>query len=98
MLTGLHLRNFKCFGQLSLQCAPLTLMTGLNGMGKSSVIQALLVLRQSFETRELHDGNLLLAPEPAQILELGLRSCLKMRLQTPSRLVCAQRILCYRTG
>ena len=61
MITNIHLRNFKCFDQLDLKCAPLNLLTGLNGMGKSSIIQALLVLRQSFETRELHEGNLLLA-------------------------------------
>ena len=67
MLTKIHLTNFKCFEHLDLTCAPLTLLTGLNGMGKSSVIQALLVLRQSFETRELHDGNLLLAGARADL-------------------------------
>lgn len=61
MLTNIHMSNFKCFKKLDLECRPLNLLTGVNGTGKSSVIQALLVLRQSFETRELHDGNLLLA-------------------------------------
>lgn len=36
----------------------LTLLTGLNGMGKSSVIQAMLALRQSFETGVLNKGEL----------------------------------------
>lgn len=49
MLTNLRLENFKCFEALSLPCAPLTLLCGLNGMGKSSVFQALLALRQSVE-------------------------------------------------
>ncbi|GAB0058712.1 hypothetical protein SIID45300_03067 [Candidatus Magnetaquicoccaceae bacterium FCR-1] len=47
MITGIRLRNFKCFAKLDLPLANLTLLTGLNGMGKSTVIQSLLVLRQS---------------------------------------------------
>ena len=49
MLTGLHLRNFKCFGQReSTVCSTLTLMTGLNGMGKSSVIPSFACLAAIF--------------------------------------------------
>ncbi len=47
MLKRIKLSNFKCFENLDMSLAPLTLLSGLNGMGKSSVIQALLVLRQS---------------------------------------------------
>ena len=49
MLTNIKLENFKCFEVLDMPCAPLTLLCGLNGMGKSSVFQALLALRQSVE-------------------------------------------------
>ena len=63
MLRTIKLTHFKCFEQLNLNCAPLNLLCGLNGMGKSSVIQALLVLRQSFETGELRNGRLVLAGE-----------------------------------
>ena len=63
MLKKINLANFKCFEQLDLDCTSLNLLCGLNGMGKSSVIQALLVLRQSFETGELHDGRLVLGGE-----------------------------------
>ena len=49
MIHNLKLSNFKCFETLDLTCAPLTILCGLNGMGKSSVIQALLVLRQSID-------------------------------------------------
>ena len=45
MLRYIKLTNFKCFEQLDMPCAPLTLLCGLNGMGKSSVIQALRVLQ-----------------------------------------------------
>ena len=60
MLRRIGLRNFKCFEALDLPCAPLNLLCGLNGMGKSSVIQALLVLRQSFQTGDLLEGRLVL--------------------------------------
>lgn len=59
MLTRLELRNFKCFESLELHISPLTLLCGLNGMGKSSVIQALLLLRQSHITGELDEGLVL---------------------------------------
>ena len=68
MLREIRLANFKCFEALSLNCAPLTLLCGLNGMGKSSVIQALLVLRQSFVTGELKEGRLALSGE---LVDLG---------------------------
>lgn len=63
MLRNIKLVHFKCFEQLDLNCTSLNLLCGLNGMGKSSVIQALLVLRQSFETRELLNGRLVLDGE-----------------------------------
>lgn len=68
MLREIRLANFKCYEALNLNCAPLTLLCGLNGMGKSSVIQALLVLRQSFVTGELKEGRLALNGE---LVDLG---------------------------
>ena len=67
MLRKIKLSNFKCFQSLELNCAPLTLLCGLNGMGKSSVIQALLVLRQSFASGDLSDGRLVLGGELADL-------------------------------
>ena len=67
MLRKLGLTNFKCFKSMELTCAPLTLLCGLNGMGKSSVIQALLVLRQSSATGELREGRLVLGGELADL-------------------------------
>lgn len=48
MIKELHLKNFKCFESQNIPLGGLTLLTGLNGMGKSSVMQALLLIRQSF--------------------------------------------------
>ncbi len=67
MLRKIKLSNFKCFKSLELDCAPLTLLCGLNGMGKSSVIQALLLLRQSFQSGDLHNGRLVLGGELADL-------------------------------
>ena len=60
MLTKIGLTHFKCFQHANMDTTPLNLLCGLNGMGKSSVIQALLVLQQSFETGELANGRLVL--------------------------------------
>ena len=67
MLRRVDLSNFKCFERLELRCAAINLLCGLNGMGKSSLLQALLVLRQSVETGELHKGRLVLGGERADL-------------------------------
>ena len=71
MLRWIGLTNFKCFESLDLPCARLNLLCGLNGMGKSSVIQALLVLRQSFETEDLQAGRFVLG---GSLTDLGAGS------------------------
>lgn len=48
MINKIFLRNFKCFESQALDLRRLTLLAGLNGMGKSSVLQALLLIRQSY--------------------------------------------------
>ena len=47
MITRLTIENFKAFQYAELNLTELNLLTGINGVGKSSVIQALLLLRQS---------------------------------------------------
>ncbi|MGY3603255.1 MULTISPECIES: AAA family ATPase [unclassified Bradyrhizobium] len=59
MIKELALTNFKCFANQKIPMGSLTLLSGLNGMGKSSVIQSLLVLRQSFQSGILARGALL---------------------------------------
>lgn len=46
-LSAIELKNFKCFREQRIDLGMLTVLSGLNGVGKSSVIQALLLLRQS---------------------------------------------------
>src|SRR5258708_5448668 len=52
MLTQLQLRNFKCFENLDLHLAGLTLLTGFNSAGKSTVIQSLGILHQTVADEE----------------------------------------------
>lgn len=48
MIENIQLRNFKCFLDQEVSAGPLTIFSGLNGSGKSSVIQSLLLLRQTY--------------------------------------------------
>lgn len=47
MLTSVTLTNFKGARSLSVRLAPLTLLSGLNSAGKSTVLQSLCLIRQS---------------------------------------------------
>lgn len=49
MIRSIDVKNFKCFEKISVECRGLNLFTGINGMGKSTIIQALLLLRQTSE-------------------------------------------------
>jgi predicted ATPase len=60
MIRGIHLTEFKCFRDHLVALAPLTVLTGTNGSGKSTVIQSLLALRQSWEQRVLEERGLAL--------------------------------------
>jgi predicted ATPase len=52
MLTNLSLKHFKCFELLQLPLKPLTLLSGTNAAGKSSVLQALVLLHQTMREHE----------------------------------------------
>lgn len=56
MLTEIGVRNFKCFENQELELSNLNLFSGINSMGKSTMIQALLLLRQSEEQGSLDKG------------------------------------------
>ena len=52
MLTQIDLQHFKCFSLLKLPLRPLTLLSGANASGKSSVMQALVLLHQTMREHE----------------------------------------------
>ena len=54
MITQIEIENFKCFkNRVSFPLGKLTLLTGVNGRGKSTLLQSLLLMKQSIE----HDEN-----------------------------------------
>ena len=48
MISRLKINNFKSHKDTEISLGNLTVLTGVNGCGKTSLIQALLLLRQSF--------------------------------------------------
>lgn len=68
MITNIVLNNFKCFDQAEISFSPLTLLCGQNGMGKSSVVQTILLLRQSWLHGLLDKNEIMLNGE---LIHLG---------------------------
>ena len=64
MITQLELNTFKCFEVLKLPMAPLTLLSGINASGKSSVLQSIVLLHQTmldyeWSTRLMLNGSVI---------------------------------------
>lgn len=74
MIDRLTLRNYKAFQDAGIPLGPLTLLTGLNSSGKSSVLQSLALLRQSYES-----GDLMLSTLTDDEREAGRRTDLSGR-------------------
>ena len=77
-IRSVSVENFKCFTELDLPCAPLTLLTGKNSAGKSTVLQALLLLSQGLRESP-NVNNLSLNGE---LVELGSASSVVSRFST----------------
>ena len=82
MLTRLELRHFKCFALLKLPLAPLTLLSGANASGKSSAMQALVLLHQTvrdheWSTRLMLNGTAIRLGTVSDVIDqvYGRRSC-----------------------
>ncbi len=70
MLKSIELENFKAFGERSvISLAPITLIYGQNSAGKSSILQALQLLKQSLENKDVH--ALLLPRSDTSFVDLG---------------------------
>ena len=67
MLETIAIKNFKLLKDQLFHLNNLTIFSGLNGMGKSSLIQSLLLLRQSYEKNMLPSKGLSLVGEYVQI-------------------------------
>ncbi len=60
MIEFINVKNFKTLLNASFPLGSLNLLSGLNGMGKSTMVQSLLLLRQSHERNTLTSKGLLL--------------------------------------
>lgn len=70
MLHALELENFKAFGERArIPFAPITLIFGENSAGKSTILHALYLLKQSLTNRDV--GTLLLPRTENGIVDLG---------------------------
>jgi hypothetical protein len=70
MFKAIELENFKAFGERTrIEFAPITLIFGENSAGKSSILQALSLLKQTRQSRER--GALLLPRTEGGLVELG---------------------------
>src|SRR5229473_2709882 len=67
MLEHIHLENFKASRDVDVRLARLTVLAGLNSSGKSTLLQAIGVLRQSYESSGRTDGLSL----SGQLVQLG---------------------------
>src|SRR5579863_6873518 len=67
MLEHIHLENFKASRDVPARLAPLTVLAGLNSSGKSTLLQALAVLRQSYDSNGRTDG----LSVSGQLVQLG---------------------------
>lgn len=56
MIKKLYLQNFKCFKEINIVFSNLNIFAGINSTGKSTAIQAILALRQSYEMGAIDKG------------------------------------------
>lgn len=52
MLRRIGLSNFKCWKELDIELAPITLLFGANSSGKTAILQSLLMLKQTVASRD----------------------------------------------
>jgi len=71
MIDRLTISNFKAFASADIRLAPYTLLSGLNSSGKSTVLQALALLRQAKVQGLLHDNEGGGIPLNGDLVELG---------------------------
>lgn len=57
MINSIHIKNFKSHADTLMSMSNINILSGMNGIGKSSIIQAFLLLRQS-HTKNLLDRGL----------------------------------------
>lgn len=80
MIRDIHLTNFKCFQQEKIPLRRLTVLSGGNGVGKSSVIQSLLLLRQAGDQARLLAGTVSRSGGRHPLLSIKLNDAYRLSL------------------
>ncbi|AOF96854.1 AAA family ATPase [Sphingobium sp. RAC03] len=80
MIRSIHLTNFKCFQEERIPLNRLTVLSGGNGVGKSSVIQSLLLLRQTSDRARLLRGTVSGADGAHPLLSIKLNDEYRLSL------------------
>ena len=75
MIASVSLHNFKCFRSLTLNLGAMNVLAGMNGAGKSTVIQSLLAVRQSWESDSTARGRIQLSGALADLGTAGAVYC-----------------------
>lgn len=57
-MINFHIENFKCYYNTDIPVNYLTVLAGANGNGKSTAIQALLLMRNTYDMREEEDTDI----------------------------------------
>lgn len=87
----LTIKNFKCFQDVALDFNKLTVLVGANGYGKSSVIQALLLLRETLQLTCLDVGEddkyICNAGWDNSLLKVSLNGIFELNLGTSSAIL-----------
>lgn len=84
-LDRIHLENFKASRNVDISLAALTVLTGLNGSGKSSLLQSIGALRQSYDEQgNTHglslDGSLVHLGQGRDVLNEGGEDTIKINI------------------
>ena len=69
MIKKITIKNFKSLKNINLSLSNLNVLTGLNGSGKSSFIQSLLLLRQSLKNAATDNAGLII--QDGELVSLG---------------------------
>ena len=78
-VSALLLRDFKCFKEIELPCAQLTVLTGYNAAGKSTALHALLLMAQALRSNPISNrlalnGDLVSLGSAGDVIRNGAES------------------------
>ena len=87
MIKQINVENFKCFSKKKIPVGSLTMLTGFNAAGKSTALQALLLISQMVSSRNGHvsaalNGELVRLGTPGDVLRSDGSKEIKIGVET----------------